>query len=397
LIRVFGVWAAAGTALAYVLTFTFGGALLALAPRRAAPPRWPARFALGVVRASVRRPGAVLAAWAFVLLLAAAGASRLHVAVRFPHVFAPREPVAAELEAMQELTGTDLAPLEIYVEPSDEDGRRPVPFASALMTVSRYVGTLPETRHVLPRDLLGERPFTPGRGPLAEQLTGIAEDPRLAPWIRFEEGAGRIQVHFAPMSFERRREIATWLHRFDEEMLSHHRLSLGGPGRHYVVAEERGLRGTLVGGVLTLLVVAGALAWSFRRPAPLVAALVGNLVPLLLVAGVMGALGIPWSLAVIPLPAVLLGLAVDDTVHLLWPARRGGRGASRGVSRGAARAGPALLATTAVLAACIASMTLSGLRVNRELGLLLPAGLLLALACDLSLVPALLRGSSRRR
>jgi predicted RND superfamily exporter protein len=94
---------------------------------------------------------------------------------------------------------------------------------------------------------------------------------------------------------------------------------------------------------------------------------------------------------------VLLGLAVDDTVHLLWPARRGGRGASRGVSRGAARAGPALLATTAVLAACIASMTLSGLRVNRELGLLLPAGLLLALACDLSLVPALLRGSSRRR
>ena len=33
---------------------------------------------------------------------------------------------------------------------------------------------------------------------------------------------------------------------------------------------------------------------------------------------------------------------------------------------------------------------LSGLQINRELGLLLPAGLLLALVCDLTLLPALL-------
>jgi hypothetical protein len=392
LIRVFGIWAATGTALAYALTFTLGGALLALAPPRPRPPRWPARLALRIVRASARRPRSVAAAWLVVLALAAVGASRLHVAVRFPHVFAASEPVAGELRAMQELTGTDLAPLDIYVEPTDEDGRRPVPFASALLTVSHYAGALPEARHVLPRDLLGDRPFEPGRGPLAEQLTKIAADPRLAPWIRFEQGAGRIQVHLAPMSFERRREIATWLHRFDETMLSHHRLSLAGPGHLYLVAEERGLRGALVGGILSLLVVAGALAWSFRRPATFVAALAGNLAPLLLVAGLMGALGIPWSLAVIPLPAVLLGLAVDDTVHLLWPARSEGRGATRG----ARRAGPALLATTAVLAACIATMMLSGLQVNREIGLLLPAGLVLALACDLSLVPALLRANPER-
>jgi hypothetical protein len=106
----------------------------------------------------------------------------------------------------------------------------------------------------------------------------------------------------------------------------------------------------------------------------------------------MGALGVPWSLAVLPLPAVLLGLAVDDTLHLLWPLRAG----RRRLVRGALRAGPPALATTAVLAGSVATLAFSGLAPNRELGLLLAAGLVLALACDLSLVPALATSSGRR-
>jgi len=136
--------------------------------------------------------------------------------------------------------------------------------------------------------------------------------------------------------------------------------------------------------------VAGALLWAFRAPRVFAVALLGNVAPLLLVTGLMGALGLPWSLAMLPLPAVLLGLAVDDTFHLLWPLRGRPRPARLALVRSALRTGPPVLATTAILAGCVSTLALSGLEPNRELGLLLAAGLVVALGCDLSLVPALL-------
>ncbi|MHC4164524.1 MAG: RND transporter family protein [Planctomycetota bacterium] len=401
LIRSFGIWAAVGTLLAYGLTFSVGRALLPLSLTRRPAPRWPARFAWSVMRISQRRAGTVLATWAGLLVAAVVGLTHLEVAVRFPKVFAPGHPFARELSAMDEMLGIDLSPLEIYVEATDTHGRRSVPLASAMMSVTYYLQTLPESRVVLPHDLLDPETFQAALAPamrvdradrLEVQLTELAKDPRLAPWVRFDRGAGRVQVQFAPMSFERRREIDTWLRHFGETMLSHHRLSFGGSGYHYLLAERRGVDGAAIGGYFSLLVVAGALAWSFRRPRLIAVALVGNLAPLVLIAGFMGAIGLPWSLAVLPLPAVLLGLAVDDTVHLLWPLRGGRR-----LDRGALRSGPALLATTAVLACSVGTLMLSGLQINRELGLLLPAGLLLALACDLSLLPALLTMPRPRR
>jgi predicted RND superfamily exporter protein len=386
----FGLWAAAGTALAYVLTFTLGPALLAPGGRRRAMPRWPGRLAAAIVELSVRHRRAALAAWGLLLLAAALGAARVRVDVRYPDVFAPGEPVAREVRAVKELLGTDLLPLEILLAPTDEHGRAALPLASAALAVSHYLRTLPETRLVLPRDLLDLGTVDPRQaGATVEQL---AADPRVAPWVRLDRGAVRVQAHFAPLSFARREEILGWLRHFDATVLSHHRLTLGGPAYTYQVAERRGVRGALVGGGLSLLAIAVALAWAFRRPRVVAAALAGNLAPLLVVAGLMGALGVPWSLAVLPLPAVLLGLAVDDTLHLLWPLRAG----RRRLVRGALRAGPPALATTAVLAGSVATLAFSGLAPNRELGLLLAAGLVLALACDLSLVPALATSSGRR-
>ena len=47
------------------------------------------------------------------------------------------------------------------------------------------------------------------------------------------------------------------------------------------------------------------------------------------------------------------------------------------------------MATTCVLAGAIGTMALSGIQTNYYLGLLIPAGLVLALACNLTLLPAL--------
>jgi len=395
LIRSFGLWAAAGTCLAFLLTFSIGGALLRLSAHRRALPRWPTRVVLSLILVSQRRARLVTVGWIALLLASAAFAAGLRVQVRFPDYFAPDQEVTRQLRAMQETLGTDMSPLEIYVEATDEHGRGSVPLASAMLIVAHYVGTIAETRFVLPLDLLAADGLD--RGSDAEKrLAELVEDPQVSPWIRFEHAAARLQVHFRSMSFARKREVVQWLRHFDKTMLSHHRLSFGGPAYHFLVAEERGMSGLVISGALTLLVILAALAWMFSTWRVLLAALAGNLAPLLLVAGLMGAASIPWSLAAIPLPVLLFGLAVDDTIHLLWPLRGAAKPNQRLLRKGARRAGPALLATTLVLAGCLATMILSGLQLNRELGLLLPAGLALALLCDLTLVPALLTSSKRR-
>lgn len=392
LLASFGLWGTVGTCIAYVLTFTLGGAMLGLGRRRP-PPRWPGRFAAAAVRLSERRRRPVLAVWAALLLAAAAFTARLGVEVRYPDFFAEGQPLEREVRAMRGMLGTDLMPLEIRLEAKDDHGRLPAALANAMLAVAHYLHTLPETRFVLPLDLLDAgaldaRDRRPGA--LDRALEDLAGDPQVVPWIRFDLGAARLEAHFAGPAFARREEIRAWLEHFGSTMLSHHRLSLGGPAFYYPLAERRGVRGALLGGALSLLVIAGALLWAFRGARVFLAALLGNVAPLLLVTGLMGALGLSWSLAMLPLPAVLLGLAVDDTFHLLWPLRGRRRPGRLSLARSALRTGPPVLATTAVLIGCVSTLALSGLVLNRELGLLLAAGLLFALACDLSLVPALL-------
>ena len=101
---------------------------------------------------------------------------------------------------------------------------------------------------------------------------------------------------------------------------------------------------------------------------------------------------IPWSLSLLPLPALMLGLVNDDTIHMLWHHNAKGNRRSAlefGWRRNALEAAPALMATTVVLATALSTLYFSDIRSNQDLGLLIPLGLVLALLCNLSLLPAL--------
>jgi predicted RND superfamily exporter protein len=405
LLRGFGIWAAVGTCLAYIFTFTIGGTVLSLFGGKRPPLRWPSQFVRYAMVVAQRYPRTVLAVWLGLLLTAGVFLGRLQLVDRFPHVFEPRYPLARELRSLAELLGSDLNPIEIYLEATDEHGKRPLSLVSGMLNVTNYLETLPETRVVLPKALLEGTPWletlsvvsAPERAAeFTESMANLKGAPDITPWLRLAHSAGRLQVHFAPHSFTRKREILGWLRHVDATMLSHHRLTFGGSGYHYFLIERQGLRGALAGGVLSLLVVLGTLTWWFRQWRLLLIAVVCNLVPLVLIGGMMGVMGVPWSLALIPLPAVLVCLAVDDSVHLLWPLRTPVTHQWRHIDAGARQAGPALLATTVMLAACVGILGLSGLQANRDLGFLLAVGLVVALACDLSLLPALLTISRRK-
>ena len=389
LIVSFGTWGAAGAVIAFALTFTLGVRVMEQQGDWRSLPVWPSLCAMAVVRAAERWSSAVVVAWLLLVLAAFSALPNLSVATMFPQVFTPEHNIARDIERLRELTGSDLNAIDLVITPTDVHGEALERLASAALFTSHYLTTIEETRHVLPTGLMSRDDIN---GVLERWSDGVAtryafnEEVRegLANWVNEASGAVRLQWYLEGTTFVRKQEIMAWVANFDEDALTHHRITLSGAGFYHHLTEERGLRSLASSSLLSALLIALTLLWITRRAGSALAALCGSVVPAFVLAGAMGFSGVPWSIAMLPMPALLLGLVNDDTIHMAW-----GAGRRRKWRRNALEAGPALMATTCVLAGAIGTMALSGIQTNVYLGVLIPVGLVLALACNLTLLPAL--------
>ena len=409
LVRMFGVWGAVGTAAAYALSFVVAGPLLRLASMRGRPPEGPSRFARRVIALSQRRVAPTAFLWLCAVVAAAAGMARLGAAESsYTDAFVATHPFARDLAAVRTATGSDLVPLEVYVEatPARRDDARALLLATT--TLDGYLRTLPETRlslsvATLTDELLATDPRArelaramTDRSEVRRRLAPVEHDRRLAPWIDLEHGATRTLLLLAPTTFARRAELLGWIEHFGRTMLDGFHVGFGGVGYLYHAAELEARGGIAWGlaGDLVLLVL--ALALGLGRCRAVVAGLLGNVAPVVVLGGVMAAAGVSWSLGLIGLPVIVLGLAADDTIHLLWPMRHTTAPIATSLSRAYRRFGSAALATSVLVAASLAAVGYSDFRASRALGWLLPTGILVALAAELTLVPALLALRRRR-
>ena len=150
-------------------------------------------------------------------------------------------------------------------------------------------------------------------------------------------------------------------------------------------------------GTLAALLVVLLGLWLFlRKPAYAMIAMAGVLVPVTGIGLLMHLAGIEWSIALLALPAFAIGFAVDDAIHLSGGLRRHPRSTRGSLTACALHAGPALIGTSVILVACMATLLGSGLIGNREFAYLVAGVLLIALICNLTLLPALFRIWSRR-
>ena len=396
LLSEFGYVAAFGVLTAFAVTFWASPVALVLGTlgEETRGARTARRVAVGLQRSARRRPRLCIALWLTLLALSAVAARGLRVSMEYPHVFAEGSELERDLTRLAALVDTDLRPLEVILEddgdPTDLEAK-----IHAALGVRHHLHTLPEVRFVLPFDGMpqedGEEEswadtwahaYPAEREALLERW---AADESFRPWIDLDGGRLHLQAHFAPMTFERNREVLGWLEHFDRTMLSRHRLSLAGQGYIATRVEELGLddlRRSVGWSVLALavgLVVALRSAWRGAL------ALFVSFVPVIVAAGLMGYVGATWSIALMALPVCLLGIAVDDSIHLLWRAQT-----PRGTSL------PAILATTAIVGASVTMLGTTSFTMNRTFGWVMATGLVLALLADLTLLPAVLRGSRRR-
>ncbi len=123
-------------------------------------------------------------------------------------------------------------------------------------------------------------------------------------------------------------------------------------------------------------------------------AMIPNLLPVFSVMGLMGFASIPLDDSTILLGSVAIGIAVDDTIHVLHQFRihynEHGQ-VEQAIQHALNHAGRAMVVTSLILAISFMSMLIGELSFVRWFGMLVSAIVALALILDLCLTPALLR------
>ena len=122
-------------------------------------------------------------------------------------------------------------------------------------------------------------------------------------------------------------------------------------------------------------------------------AMLPNLIPIWMVLGLMGWLGIPLDNSSLMIGSIIIGLAVDDTIHFMHKFQRyfADVGDARlAVRRTLETTGAALLFTSGVLASGFAVLTLSYMNNTSEFGMLACFGAVTAFLADILVSPALM-------
>ena len=121
--------------------------------------------------------------------------------------------------------------------------------------------------------------------------------------------------------------------------------------------------------------------------------MIPNITPVLVVLGFMGWVDIPLDYVKLLLATIAIGIAVDDSMHLVTRFRRRfyeTGSYEKALEKSLVDVGPALIITTVILLAAFACYLFSSMQVIASFGMLLSLAIFVALIADLLLMPALL-------
>ncbi len=144
---------------------------------------------------------------------------------------------------------------------------------------------------------------------------------------------------------------------------------------------------------MAIVLVSLVMLFIFRRVRLLWVFILPNLLPVMLVVGLMGWIGINIDIGVAIAGAIIIGVAVDDTIHFLvkyFDARNRGLSLADSFDEVLHYAGRAILFTTLILSFSFSLFSFSTFTPNENFGIVTASALVIALIVDLLLLPALL-------
>ena len=152
--------------------------------------------------------------------------------------------------------------------------------------------------------------------------------------------------------------------------------------------------GGIVWGLLisfgVIAIIVGLMFWDWRM---IILSLIPNIIPILMIGGLMGAFGIDLKVSTSMIFTISFGIAVDDTIHFISRLRielSRGLTMSQAIRQTFLTTGKAIVLTTIVLSGGFLTLVFSEFLGTFYLGLLVGLTLIFAVIGDLILLPALL-------
>jgi len=418
-LRNLGLVAPIGVMMTFVFTVTTMPALLAMLPLRTTPGRggvalqrvlglWLSR--LGDLATS--RPRSVVAATCGILLLASAGVARVHFSQYPLRWFPEGDPVRSAAELLDhELRGA--GSLEVVVDTGRENGLQDPQVLQRIEEAMRFAESLEEGpifvgKAVSIVDIVKETHKALNENRHA--YYAVPGDPRLlAQELLLFENSGSDDLEDVTDSLFRVGRISLRMPWVDGMLYSGFigRLEEGlrpilGPDLDFYVT---GL-GSLFSRTFSVVNVSMARSYALALLiiTPLMVLLIGsvgrgllamipNLIPIYLALALMGWLGIPLDNSTLLVGCIIIGLAVDDTIHFMHRFQRyleETGDAREAVSRTLQTTGAAMLFTSLVLASGFFVVTFAYMVNAREFGILACFATIGAFLADVILAPALM-------
>jgi predicted RND superfamily exporter protein len=151
---------------------------------------------------------------------------------------------------------------------------------------------------------------------------------------------------------------------------------------------------TLINSImLAIIAVSIMMLFIFRNLRMIPLFIIPNILPIVLVVGVMGWLGLTIDIGVAISGAIIIGVAVDDTIHFLVKyreARRRGDSLEEALVYVMQYAGSAIIFTTIILSLAFVIFVFSDFLPNVHFGVVTSIALVIAVWIDLLVLPAVL-------
>jgi predicted RND superfamily exporter protein len=403
-VRQFGLYSAVGALMAFGLGVPLVGILLSVTDARAsrAPTPLPFGGALdALARTIVRRPAVGILAGLVPAGLSLVGIAHLKSDTFLLEDLRAGEPIHEAVRVLDRELGGAIG-FDLVVR-SDHDLLEPETFRW-LERVEREIRATPDVVSTVgPATLIGEAARTLGReedaaraAPLLLAGLNLRGGGRVARLFLSEDRrSARIGVQPGDIGSVRavavRDAVAAIASRDRPDGVETHEAGLVLFAETVLTRLVREMGKSLAIALAVIFLLMSALFRSLRVGA---ISMVPNFLPLLVAAGYMGLMGITIRSSIALIFAVALGIAVDDTIHVLTRylrERRAGRTNDEAVTAAIRWTGRPVMLTSAVLFAGFLAFLTSSFRATGEFGSISAVTIAAAIVGDLLLLPAMLK------
>lgn len=409
-VQSFGLSGAIGTLMVFLVVFILVPPILL----KWDAPRWPRRrsglaharrIAAAVAVFSLRNARAVLIGTLLLVLATIPVAMQLKVESNLIEFFAPDHSISRGTDRVEEkLSG--VTTMEIVLTAAGRDGLKDPAVLAQIKALQTWLEQQPEIdrsfslvevveemNRAFSGEELGDNALPTNRK-LVEQLLLIYDGRDLYELVNREFQRGRIALN---LNVHGANEISRVMERIEARLkaqpIAGVHTEMAGYGRLFSDQEDRIVDGQVKSFTSAFIQIFLLLALLFRSFRGALICLLPNLAPLFFIFVVMGATGIALDVATVLIAGVILGITVDDTIHLYHGYLhriRHGVSPVFAIIRSVESSGRAVIAISVVLIAQFSLLGLSDFRPTANFGMLCAIGLFAGQVFELLLMPALL-------